>query len=130
MKAENNNEENKPTEIVITGAADIVVYEEYGKYALPKFTVGDNGLEHAGEFLEVQYVRGNVPTDNGTLEKASGITVEGLLGMALFDLHIKFKAVPSKETAKAIEKLEEAQLWLMKRNLDRSSRKVQYTYEK
>ena len=60
----------------------------------------------------------------------SGTTTQCLLNMLIFDLKAKSQELPSRETSIAITKLEEAQLWLAKRIMDRKHREVLNTNEK
>jgi len=58
-----------------------------------------------------------------------GTTIECLLAMLVHDLHSKHLEIPSRETSIAITKLEEAQLWLAKRKVNRRKRGVLATNE-
>ena len=64
-----------------------------------------------------------------TIPRVPGIVYEALLGVMVEDLKYKNELVPSRETAIAITKLEEAALWLAKRSADRQKRQVQGTYK-
>jgi hypothetical protein len=59
-----------------------------------------------------------------------GVTIENLLDMITFDLAVKNKEIPSRETSIAITKLQEAAMWLAKRASDRKQRGVINTNEK
>lgn len=95
------------------------------------------GMFHLTEVLNtvnhnsaITFVRGD-KTDNGkTIPRVDGITHEQLLGMMIYDMQYKNGLVPSRESSIAITKLQEALMWLQKRQEDREERKVQGTYEK
>jgi hypothetical protein len=50
--------------------------------------------------------------------------------MMIMDLKFKNTLVPSREGSLIITKLEEAQQWVLKRQIDRKKREVQGTYKK
>ena len=78
----------------------------------------------------ITFVRGN-RTDNGTvIPRVDGILHEQLLAMMIADLQYKSSLVPSKETALAITKLQEALFWLEERARERETRGVLGTYNK
>jgi len=61
---------------------------------------------------------------------SEGTVHEAILSMIIHDLQYKNGLVPSKETACAITKLQEALMWLEERQRDREIRNVQGTYTK
>ena len=78
-------------------------------------------------YVELSFVRG--AKDDGKIPRVDGLVHEQLLGMMIYDLGFKNTLVPSRETAIAIRKLEEALMWLNKRSEDRERRDVQGTYK-
>lgn len=83
-------------------------------YLLPCYRVGKNGLSGTGESIAIEFVRGS--TDPGeNVPRSIGVLHEALIAMQIHDLRLKSKEVPSRETALAITKLEEALHWLQAR---------------
>ena len=81
-------------------------------------------------YQNITFVRGD-KTDNGQIiPRVDGITHEQLLGMMIEDLKYKNNLVSSRESSVAITKLEEALMWLEKRQYDREKRNVDGTYNK
>jgi len=62
--------------------------------------------------------------------KDEGTLHEHLLAMMIMDLKFKNTLVPSREGSLIITKIEEAQQWVLKRQIDRKKREVQGTYKK
>lgn len=115
---------------MIKEAKRLFIKEEVGsKYALPYFEVTEEGLEFSEEKTQILFVRGS-KREEDNIKAQSGVIHEGLLSMIIFDLQYKHSLVPSRETAIAITKLQEALMWLEKRAEDRQERNVQDTYEK
>jgi len=110
------------------------------RYKLPKYRVVDKlglclvkTLEENDDFAynqTITFVRGD-KTDNGeTIPRVDGILHEQLLAMMIADLQYKNGLIPSKETACAITKLQEALMWIEERQRDREARNVEGTYTK
>jgi len=59
-----------------------------------------------------------------------GITTECLLNMLIHNMKQLQMEVPCRETSIVVTKLEEAQMWIMKRRFDRKDREVENTYIK
>ncbi len=110
-------------------------------YKLPKYRVVDGikevrKLEDSCDesdfayYQTITFVRGD-KTDNGEIiPRVDGILQEQLLAMMIADLQYKNSLIPSKETACAITKLQEALFWLEERQRDREARNVLGTYNK
>jgi len=111
-------------------------------YKLPKYSVIDErGIVVMDQYelseqvdhlfkQKITFVRGD-KTDNGkVIPRVDGILHEQLLAMMITDLQYKSSLVPSRETALAITKLQEALFWLEERVRDRESRNVLGTYNK
>ena len=79
-------------------------------------------FDSSNKFLNAIYIY----VEKGTI----GILHEQLLAMIVEDLKYKSTLVPSRETAVAITKLQEALFWLEEREKDREARKVLGTYNK
>lgn len=80
---------------------------------------------------KITFLTGDRASDTGYVEKGTiGILHEQLLAMIVEDLKYKSTLVPSRETAIAITKLQEALFWLEEREKDREARKVLGTYNK
>ena len=116
---------------------DFEVLEEGTSYALPKYKVEEGtGLIRriAGSFTEdshvkLDFVRGSKLGEED-VERRVGTLHEHVLAVMIHDLKFKSKLVPSRETALAITKLEEALMWLRQRQIDRLKREVEGTYQK
>lgn len=119
---------------------NFITIEQGTTYSLPKYRVVDgkgivelnseNVLPASLSQQIITFVRGD-KTDNGTvIPRVDGILHEQLLAMMISDLQYKNGLVPSKETACAITKLQEALMWLEERQRDREIRNVQGTYTK
>ena len=115
-------------------------------YSIPKYQVQDGkGIvclidreldkkrgtnPSADSFVDVVFVRGD-KTDNGvTIPRVDGILHEQLLGMMIEDLKYKNSLVPSRESALAITKLQEALMWLEERQNQRTKAGTVGTYKK
>lgn len=106
------------------------IIEEGTRYALPEYKVVDGkGIELTGSKHIIRFVRGSkLGTED--VEKKEGMLHEHLLSMMIHDLKFKNTLVPSREGSIVITKLEEAYLWMVKRQVDRTERGVQGTYKK
>lgn len=115
-------------------------------YSIPKYQVQDGkGIiclvdreldkqrgtnPSADSFVDVVFVRGD-KTDNGiTIPRVDGILHEQLLGMMIEDMKYKNNLVPSRESALAITKLQEALFWLEERQNQRTKVGTVGTYNK
>lgn len=104
--------------------------EEGTTYALPTWEVIDGkGIERTGAQAIIQFVRGSKQKDE-EVEKRPGILHETLLSMMIADLKFKNSLVPSRESATAITKLQEALHWIEERQRERETREVVGTYKK
>lgn len=99
-------------------------------YKLPTYDVVDGkGIVESPDTLEIRFVRGSKLNDE-QVERVRGTLHEHLLSMMIHDLRFKNNLVPSRETSIVITKLQEAQQWLLQRQIDRKSREVEGTYKK
>lgn len=79
----------------------------------------------------LQFIEKNKKDDSDELETINnGTTNEEVLKVLIDRLQFLSKKLPSRETALAITKLEEALMWLEKRTKDRIDRNVEGTYKK
>lgn len=114
-------------------------------YRLPKYRVIDDigikitdfnnyeGLSpeaYEGQLQTITFVRGDKTNGDKLIPRVDGILHEQLLAMMITDLQYKSSLVPSKETALAITKLQEALFWLEERVRERETRGVLETYTK
>lgn len=104
--------------------------EDIGRvYNLPAFTVEkEKGLVSAGWDLKIAFVRGSKDPEE-KIHEFEGITHESLIEMQIADLRHKSKLVPSRETAIAITKLQEALMWLRQRQRRREKEGTKGTYK-
>lgn len=106
------------------------IIEEGTIYGLPVYEVIDGkGIEDTGGKVIVEFVRGSKLKDED-VEKREGTLHEHLLSMMIHDLKYKNSLVPSREGALVITKLEEAYLWLLKRQIVRENAGTLGTYKK
>ena len=99
-------------------------------YELPIWTVVDGkGIEQVQDVQTIKFVRGSKLKDED-VEKVDGILHETLLSMMIEDLKFKNSLVPSRESATAITKLQEALHWMEERQREREARSVVGTYQK
>ena len=105
--------------------------EQGTTYQLPIWTVVDGkGIQEVPNVTQViRFVRGSKIKDED-VEKVDGILHETLLSMMIEDLKFKNSLVPSRESATAITKLQEALHWMEERQRERESRAVVGTYQK
>jgi hypothetical protein len=104
--------------------------EEGTHYKLPMYSVIDGkGIVQTENVLDLKFVRGSKLKDE-EVEKREGTLHEHLLGAMISDLKFKNSLVPSREGSLVITKLEEAQQWLLHRQIDRKKREVEGTYKK
>lgn len=110
---------------------DFNIIEEGTQYELPQYKVVDGvGIEKIeGPGVLVNFVRGSKVKDED-VEKREGTLHEHLLAMMIHDLQYKNSLVPSREGSLVITKLQEAYLWLVQRQIDRTKRNVVGTYQK
>lgn len=119
---------------------NFITVEPGTTYRLPKYQITDNGLEEAilvesmedsinisKNFLDISFVRGD--KNNRDVPRVDGIVHEQLLAMMISDLQYKNTLVPSKETACAITKLQEALMWLEERTKQREINGTLGTYK-
>lgn len=111
------------------------------RYFVPNYTVVEGkgielvGPEHnlsankGGTIIEM--LRGSKVERENILPKIDGVLVEQLIAVAIDHLKsINVGELATRETSVAITKLEEAGLWLMKRELDRKRNNTLGTYQK
>lgn len=117
-------------EIKLNLKNDFDVLEDGTSYNLPTYKVVDGeGIKRTGSYLKLHFVRGSkLGTED--VEKRSGTLHEHLLSVMIHDLQFKNKLVPSRETSILITKLQEAENWLLRRQIDRAARAVVDTYQK
>ena len=106
------------------------VIEDGAVYTVPQYDVVQGiGIVDCGEPLEIHFVRGSKLAEEDVSQRR-GTLHEHLLTTMIHDLSFKNTLVPSRESALAITKLEEALHWLRQRSIDRAIRGVQGTYNK
>lgn len=111
------------------------------KYLVPIYTVVDGkgielvdntiaeGQDESG--LLIDMLRGSKIEGENTLPKIDGILPEQLIAVCIDHLKaVNVGDLANRETSVAITKLEEAGLWLMKREADRKRNNVLGTYQK
>lgn len=85
----------------------------------------------AEECITIEMLRGSKVERENVLPKIDGVLVEQLLAVCIDHLKsVNVGDLASRETSVAITKIEEAGLWLMKRELDRKRDNVLGTYQK
>ncbi len=98
-------------------------------YFIPKYEVLEGkGIHPTGGYCPVLFVRGS-KLNKEHVPKCEGSLHEHYLAVMIHDLKIKNDLVPSRETALAITKLQEALHWPRQRQVDRIKREVQGTYQ-
>lgn len=113
-------------------------------YFIPNYTVVEGkGIElkvrepesdkfsakYYGVYIDM--IRGSKVEGENVLPKIDGVLVEQLLAVCIDHLKaVNVGELASRESSIAIIKLEEAGLWLMKRELDRKRNNVLGTYQK
>jgi hypothetical protein len=109
---------------------DFGIIEEGTQYELPVYRVVDGkGIERVeGPGVLLNFVRGSKLKDE-EVQKREGTLHEHLLAAMIHDLQYKNGLVPSREGSIVITKLQEAQQWLLQRQIDRKSRDVEGTYK-
>lgn len=111
------------------------------KYFIPNYTVVQGkGIEIVGPEhnlpiesggTSINMLRGSKIEGENVLPKIDGVLVEQLLAVCIDHLKsVNVGELSSQETSIAITKLEEAGLWLLKRELDRKRANVLGTYQK
>lgn len=107
---------------------EFVIEEEGTHYKVPAFEVVDGkGIECVG-FNSIYFVRGSKLAEE-EVEKRIGTVHESLVEMMIHDLKFKSQLVPSRESSIAITKLEEALLWMKRRQENRAKAGTQGTYK-
>ena len=109
---------------------DFEIKEEGTWYSLPVYEVVDGkGIQVVeGAQVDLTFVRGSKLKDE-EVPKREGTLHEHLLGAMIHDLKYKNSLVPSREGSIVITKLEEAQQWLLKRQIERKKQNVEGTYK-
>lgn len=106
----------------------ITPIKEGAIYCLPTYKVTNDGLEDANEFI-LHFCKGNKLDEN--IFRQEGFFTESIIQVAKMYLEsVNVGDMKTNETTKAIEKLEEALMWINKRAEDRKLREVQGTYNK
>lgn len=106
----------------------IEVIKEGAIYNLPLYKVTNEGLEDAGT-KELLFCKGNKLDEN--VFRQEGFFTESIIQVAKMYLEsVNTGDMKTNETTKAIEKLDEALMWINKRAEDRKLREVQGTYNK
>ena len=109
---------------------EFTVIEEGAQYEVPNYEVVDGvGIEQVFSGQLVSFVRGSKLGDE-EVERRVGTLHEHLLAVMIHDLKFKNTLAPSRETALATTKLEEALHWLWQRQVDRLARGVEGTHKK
>lgn len=97
-------------------------------YSIPVYKVTDNGLEDSHDDT-IQFCKGNKNDSN--VFRQEGVFTETIIYVAKRYLEsVNVGELCSNETTIAIQKLDEALMWLNKRAEDRKLRNVQGSYEK
>lgn len=109
------------------------------RYLLPIYTVEEgkgieliNNLPHYGDqYLEVNMLRGSKIKGENVLPKIDGVLVEQLLAICVDHLKsVNVGDLASRETSLAITAIEEAQLRLLQREINRRKQNTLGTYQK
>lgn len=105
--------------------------EEGYRFQVPVYEVEHGKGIKPVSILDVNFVRGSKIDGENVKPKLSGVITEGLLTCCVEYLtYVNTGELRCRETSVAITKLEEALMWLGKRQKDRKKRKVQSTYQK
>lgn len=108
----------KQIETVVNGAT----------YKIPTYKVTDDGIQD-GDGLEMFFCKG--AKDTLAIPRQEGVFTETLIQLAKEYLEsVNYGTLTTKETTMAIDKLDEALMWINKRSEDRKLRGVQATYKK
>lgn len=99
-------------------------------YMVPVYNVDNTGIHSNDEYddcpdKEIAFCKG-VKDDESKLRQA-GFLTESLLEVCKRYLEAVNKEVPSRDTSVAITKIDEALMWLNKRQVDRTLRGVNQT---
>lgn len=106
----------------------IEIVKEQATYKIPTYLIDNNGVVD-GEGLILYFCKGNKEDEN--VFRQEGAFVESIIQLAATHLEsVNIGELSSRETSVAITKLQEALMWLGKRNEDRILRGVQNTYKK
>jgi hypothetical protein len=109
---------------------DFSIVENGTRYQVPDYEVIDGqGIQKTGAMQTIRFVRGSRLAEEDVVRR-EGTLPEHLLAVMIHDLKYKNSLVPSNDTHMVITKLEEAFLWLIKRQIDRAARDVVGTYKK
>ena len=99
-------------------------------YEVPEYEVKkDVGIVETGKTVPMYLVRGSKVTANNIEPMRKGTLHEHYLTVMIEDLKFKDAEFPSKETACAITKLEEARMYLEEREKIREAQGVLGTYQ-
>jgi hypothetical protein len=112
----------------------IFVFDEGKSYGLPMYEVTDDGVKLIENQIQTQITTVNFckgSKADATIPRQEGVFVEAVIQLAITHLQAVNKGdLASRETSLAITKLEEALMWLEKRQKDRQKRGVAQTYNK
>lgn len=106
------------------------IIEEGAQYSIPQYSVvKGKGLQQDECGLAINFVRGSKAEDESVIAR-TGTLHEHLLAVMIHDLEYKQGLVPSEETKLAIQKLKEAQMYLLSRQIRRLKEGTLGTYKK
>jgi hypothetical protein len=109
---------------------NITIIEAGASYIVPTYHVDNEGIHCSDEYpdvpgKEIAFCKG-VKNDESK-PRQTGVLTESLLEVCKHYLTAVNSQVPSRETSMAITKLDEALMWLNKRQVDRNLRQVNQT---
>lgn len=97
-------------------------------YQLPIYKLTSTGLEETPNCKEINFVKGNI---EGEEFRQDGIITENILAMLVEHLSsLNQGDLENKFTTNAIDKIQEALMWIEERKRDRDKRGVLGTYRK
>lgn len=97
-------------------------------YQLPIYKLTNEGLEETSHHLELNFVKGNI---EGEEFRQLGVITENILSMLVEHLaYLNQGDLRNKFTTNAIDKIQEALMWIEEKKKDRSKRGVLGTYRK
>lgn len=100
-------------------------------YELPVYTIDHTGLVQTDGIFNINLLRGSKVTEENTIPKQDGILSEQLLQVVLTYLKdVNIGKMETKETSNAIDKIEEALMWIDLRRENRANRGVLSSYKK
>lgn len=110
----------------------IVTKQKEYLYQIPLYSVMEGkGIVLQKEVLPVTFVRGSKVEGENVLPKLDGVLVEQLLEVCLLHLkEVNVGELATRETSLAITAIEEAQLRLLQREINRKKNNVLGTYQK